>query len=62
MKYMQAALNKVSGSIKLPMNILADTTHYAGPDHARSDRFVQRLDALSKDKARSLPERHFFKH
>lgn len=62
MKYMQTALNKVSGSIKLPMNILADHTRHPELDHAPRDRFMQRLDALSKDKARILPERHFFKH
>lgn len=62
MKYMQTAFNKVSGSIKLPMNILADHTRHVDPDQAPSDRFIQRLDAMTKEKARDLPTRHFFKH
>lgn len=62
MKYMQSALNKFSGSIKLPMNLLADQSRHDDLVEVSQDRFIQRLAAMTSERNRDLPARRFFKH
>ncbi|WP_143033444.1 hypothetical protein [Roseicitreum antarcticum] len=62
MKYMQTALSKFSGSMKLPLNLLADQPRHDGLVDASHDRFMQRLDAMTMERARNLPARRIFKH